>query len=156
MGKTMVGYKVTLTQPERDELMQIIEKGSHSTQTYRNAYILLNCDEGDYFDKITNAEIVRVLKVGMRTIDPEKKRFVEDGLESCLFRKTSIRKYEKKMDGDTEAHLIAISCNEAPRGFLKWSLRMLTDKMVEIEYVVCMRTNSTTGLKQNEIKPWEG
>ncbi len=80
----MVRYKVTLTQPERDELMQIIKKGCHSTQTYRIVYILLNCDEGDYSDKITNAEKVCVLKVGMRTIDRVKRRFVEDGFESCL------------------------------------------------------------------------
>jgi len=131
----MVRYKVTLTDTERVELMRIIKKGSHSTQTYRNAYILLNCDEGEHSDKITNAEIVRVLKVGMRTIDRIKKRFVEEGFESCLDRKTSIRTYEKKMDGDTEAHLIAISCNEPPKGFSKWSLRMLADKMVELEYV---------------------
>ncbi len=65
----MVIYKVTLMQPERDELMQIIKKGTRSTQTYSNAYILLNCDEGYYSDKITNTEIVRVLKVGMRIID---------------------------------------------------------------------------------------
>ncbi len=115
--------------------MQIIKKGSHSSQTYRNAYILLNCDEGDYSDKITNAEIVRVLKVGMRTIDRVKRRFVEDGFESCLCRKTSIRTYEKKMDDYTEAHLIAISCNEPPRGLSKWSLRMLADKMVELKYL---------------------
>jgi hypothetical protein len=131
----MVRYKVTLTETERFELMRIIKKGSHSTQTYRAAYILLNCDEGDYSDKITNAEIVRVLKVGMRTIDRVKRRFVEEGFESCLDRKASIRTYEKKMDGDTEAYLIAISCNEPPKGFSKWSLRMLADKMVELEYV---------------------
>ncbi len=80
----MVRYKVPLMQPGRDELMQIIKKGSHSTQTYRNAYILLNSDEGDYSDRITNAEIVRVLKVGMCSIDRVKRRFVEDGIESCL------------------------------------------------------------------------
>ncbi len=131
----MVRYKVTLMQTERDELLRIIKKGSHSTQTYRNAYILLNCDEGEHSDKITNAEIVRVLKVGMRTIDRIKKRFVEEGFESCLDRKASTRTYEKKVDGDTEAHLIAISCNEPPKGFSKWSLRMLADKMVELEYV---------------------
>lgn len=131
----MVRYKVTLTQTERSELLKTIRKGSHSTQTYRNAYILLNCDEGEYSEKITNAEIVRVLKVGMRTIDRVKRRFVEEGLESCLDRKASIRTYEKKMDGDAEAHLIAISCNEPPKGFSKWSLRMLADKMVELEYV---------------------
>ena len=131
----MVRYKVTLTETERDELMRIIKKGSHSTQTYRNAYILLNCDEGNYSDKITNAEIVRVLKVGMRTIDRIKRRFVEEGFESCLDRKTSTRTYERKMDGDAEAYLIAISCNEPPKGFSKWSLRMLANKMVELEYV---------------------
>jgi len=131
----MVRYKVTLTETERDELMRIIKKGSHSTQTYRNAYILLNCDEGDYSDKITNTEIVRVLKVGMRTIDRIKKRFVEEGFESCLERKASTRTYEKKMDDDAEAHLIAISCTEPPKGFSKWSLRMLADKMVELKYV---------------------
>lgn len=131
----MVRYKVTLEQAEISELMRIIKKGSHSTQTYRNAYILLNCDEGDYSKKITNTEIVRVLKVGMRTIDRVKKRFVEEGFDSCLGRKTSSRDYEKKMDGDAEAHLIAISCSEAPKGFSKWSLRMLADKMVELEYV---------------------
>jgi len=131
----MVRYKVTLTQTERDELMRIIKKGSHSTQTYRNAYILLNCDEGEHSDKITNTEIVRVLKVGMRTIDRIKKRFVEEGFESCLERKASTRTYEKKVDGDAEARLIAISCNEPPKGFSKWSLRMLADKMVELKYI---------------------
>ena len=85
----MVRYKVTLTELEKVELTRIIKKGSHSTQTYRNAYILLDCDEGEHSDKITNAEIVRVLKVGMRTIDRVKRRFVEEGFESCLDRKTS-------------------------------------------------------------------
>ncbi len=106
----MVRFNVILTQPERDKLKKIIKKSSHSTHTYRNANILLNCDEGDYSDIITNAEIVRVLKVGKRSIERVKRRFVEDGFESCLCQKTSIRTYEKKMDGDTEAHLIAISC----------------------------------------------
>ncbi len=77
----MVRYKVTLTQPERDELMQIIKKCSHSTQTYWNAYRLLSCDEGDCSDKITNAEIVRALKVGIRAIDRVKRRFEEDRFE---------------------------------------------------------------------------
>jgi transposase len=131
----MVRYRVTLTKSERAELLRIIKKGSHSTQTYRNAYILLNCDEGDYSQKVTNAEIVRVLKVGMRTIDRLKKRFVEQGFDSCLGRKTSSREYEKKVDGDIEAHLIAISCSEPPKGFSKWSLRLLAEKMVELEYV---------------------
>ncbi len=70
--RTIIRYKVPLTQPERDELKQIIKKASHSTRTFRKAYILLNCDEGDYSDKITNAEIVGVLKEGCALLTGEK------------------------------------------------------------------------------------
>ncbi len=91
----------------------------------------------------------------MGSIDQVKRRFVEDGFESCLCRKTSIRTYEKKMDGDTEAHLIVISCNKPPREFSKWSFRMLADKMVKLEYVESLSHGTVRGvLKKNEIKPW--
>ncbi len=59
------------------------------------------------------------------------------------------------MDGNTEAHLIAISCNEPPRGFSKWQLRMLADKMVELEYVESLSYETVRRVfKKNEIKPW--
>ncbi len=132
----MIRYKVTLTEPERAELMEIITKGKHSTQKYRNAYILLNKDEGDFSDgKTTNEEICRVLKVGMRTIDRVKKRFVEEGFEACLNRKVSSRVYDKKVDGDVEAHIVSIACSGAPEGFAKWSLRLIADQMAELNYV---------------------
>jgi transposase len=79
--------------------------------------------------------MAKVLKVGMRTIDRIKKRFVEDGLDAALERKESERKYERKADGDVEAHLIALSCGKPPKGFGRWSLRLLADKMVELNYV---------------------
>ena len=128
-------YRVTLTEQEREELLKIIKKGKHTSQTYRNAYILLNADIGEYSDKMTNDQISKVLKVGMRTIDRVKKRFVEEGFESCLVRKRSSRKYERKIDGEVEAHLLSISCGEPPKGFSRWSLRLLADKMVELNYV---------------------
>jgi len=62
-------YKVTLTKLERKELQNIIKKGKHTSQTYRNAYVLLNTDIGEYSDKITNEKISKVFKIGMRTID---------------------------------------------------------------------------------------
>jgi len=131
----MVNYKVTLTKEEREELMSIINKGSHTSQKFRNAYVLLNCDEGKYSEKVTNAQISKVLKVGMRTIDRIKKRFIEDGFEEALERRPTQREYERKADGDFEAHLIAISCGKPPKGFARWSLRLLADKMVELKYV---------------------
>jgi len=117
------------------ELMIIINKGSHTSQTFRAAYILLNCDEGKYSEKVTNSQISKVLKIGMRTIDRVKKKFAEEGLEAVLERKPTARVYAKKMDGDTEAKLISLCCSEPPKGFAKWSLRLLADKMVELKYV---------------------
>ena len=131
----MIRYTIKLTKSEVEELMIIINKGSHTSQTFRVAYILLNCDEGKYSEKVTNEQISKVLKVGMRTIDRVKKKFTEEGLEAVLERRPTARVYEKKMDGDTEAKLITLCCSEPPKGFAKWSLRLLADKMVELKYV---------------------
>ena len=131
----MIRYTIKLTKSEVEELMIIINKGSHTSQTFRVAYILLNCDEGKYSEKVTNEQISKILKVGMRTIDRVKKKFAEEGLEAVLERRPTARVYEKKMDGDTEAKLITLCCSEPPKGFAKWSLRLLADKMVELKYV---------------------
>ena len=131
----MIKYKVTLSKDEHEQLMSIISKGNHNAQQYRTAYILLNCDEGPFGGKITGQEISRVLKISMRMIDRVKQRFVEEGFEASLERKPVKKTKEKKADGEVEAHLIALSCSKAPKGFTRWSLRMLADKMVELKYV---------------------
>jgi len=131
----MVRYKITLTKAERDYLLSITKKGEHKSKKYRNALILLNCDEGEFSDKVTNQDICKVLKIGMRTIDRLKKRFVEEGLEGILEEKKPKRIYEKKIDGDLEARLIALSCSDPPEGYSRWSLRLLADKVVELNYV---------------------
>jgi transposase len=131
----MIRYTVKLTKSEVDELNAIINKGSHTSQTFRIAYILLNCDEGDFSEKVTNEQISKVLKVGMRTIDRVKKKFIEEGFESVLERRPTTRVYEKKIDGDVEAKLVTLCCSEPPKGFAKWSLRLLADRLVELKYV---------------------
>jgi len=131
----MIKYKVALTKEEHEELMDIVSKGSHTSQQYRTAYILLNCDEGKYGEKNSGMQISRVLKVSARMIDRAKQRFVEEGFEACLERKPMSRTKERKADGDTEARLIALSCSKAPEGFARWSLRLLADKMVELKYI---------------------
>jgi hypothetical protein len=129
-------FKVTLTIEERQELNSIIQKGKHRSQKVLNALILLNCDEGNYQDKQSkNKDIANILKISMRKIDRVKKCFVEQGLEIALNGTKGQRTYEKKADGDFEAHLIALSCGEPPEGFAKWSLRLLADKVVELNYV---------------------
>ena len=151
----MIKYKVTLTNEEFEELMSIVNKGSHTSQQFRIAYILLNCDEGLYGEKISGKHICQVLKVSARMIDRVKQRFVEEGFDACLERKPMSRTKEIKADGELEAQLIALSCSEAPKGFARWSLRLLADKMVEMKYIesishetirkVLKKTNSNHG-----------
>lgn len=131
----VIRYTIKLTKTEVDELNVIISKGSHTSQTFRAAYILLNCDVGKYSDKVTNEQISKVLKVGMRTIDRVKKQFIEEGFEAVLERRLSTRVYEGKADGDMEAKLVTLCCSEPPKGYSKWSLRLLADQMVELNYV---------------------
>jgi hypothetical protein len=71
----------------------------------------------------------------MRTIDRVKKRFIEEGLERTLERHPSSRVYEGKVDGEMEAKLVSLCCSKPPEGFANWSLRLLADKMVELEHV---------------------
>lgn len=132
----MKKFTVTLTQEERIELKQIASKGKHKSQKVINSLILLGCDEGTYQKtRSTNEEISRVLKISMRKIDRVKNRFVVDGLDVALNGQTGSRVYAKKADGDFEAHLVALSCSDPPDGFARWSLRLLADKVVELNYI---------------------
>lgn len=132
----MKKYIVTLTKDERDELTALTSKGNHKSQKILNALILLSCDRGDFQKRYSkNEEIARVLNVSMRKIDRVKKRFVEDGYDIALNGEKGSRVYAKKADGDFEAHLVALSCSEPPEGYARWSLRLLADRVVELNYI---------------------
>lgn len=131
----MVRYKIRLSKTEIEELNDIVNRGTHSSQTYRAAYILLNCDEGKHSEKITNKEICQVLKIGMRTIDRVKKRYVEGGLDKALNRRPTTRIYEQKVNKELEDKLMKLCRSNPPKGSSRWSLRLLARKMVELDYV---------------------
>ena len=132
----MKKYIVTLTKDERETLTTLTSKGKHRSQKILNALILLGCDEGEHQTKrSTNDEISRILNISMRKIDRVKERFVMESIEVALNGKKKTRIYDKKTDGDFEAHLVAISCSEPPEGFARWSLRLLADKVVELNYI---------------------
>jgi len=152
-------YIVTLTKEEREFLSGLASKGAHKSQKILNALILLGCDSG-YFqiNRSTNEEIAKVLNISMKKIDRVKKRFVEEGLDIALDKRKADRIYIKKADGDFEAHLVALSCGDPPEGFARWSLRLLADKVVELEYIdsisheavrrILKKTNSSLGGKK--------
>ncbi len=128
-------YTVTLTEDERKALYELTSKGKHNSQQILNALILLNCDKSKlHVNHSTNEEISHILNISMRKIDRVKKRFVEQGLEVALNGEKRNRIYDKKVDGDLEAHIVALSCSEPPEGFARWSLRLLADKVVELGY----------------------
>ena len=132
----LLKYKVRLTDEERKELKTITEKGKHSSRKVLSALILLNCDEGEFKEhNFTNNEIARVLNIGTRKIDRVKKRFVEEGCDIALSGHGGQRIYKRKADGDFEAHLVALSCSNPPEGYERWLLRLLADKVVELQYI---------------------
>ena len=130
----MTTYKVTLTKEEREQLTEMTRTGTHAARKIIHALILLNVDRGSHIESQINEDICKVLKIGMRTIDRVKKRFVEEGLEAALKMAPTSRVYDKLVDGDMEAHLIALACGEPPKGFARWSLRLLADKVVELRF----------------------
>ena len=132
----MKKFIVALTEEERKSLTELSSKGKHRSQKILNALTLLACDEGEYQRKRSkNTEIAQVLNTSMRKIDRVKKRFVVDGLDVALNGKKGSRVYVKKADGDFEAHLVALSCSEPPAGFSRWTLRLLAEKVVELDYI---------------------
>jgi hypothetical protein len=156
----MKKYLVTLTEEERETLGRLICKGKHRSQKILNALILLGCDAGGFQTKrATNEEMSRVLNISMKKIDRVKKRFIEEGFDVALDGRKGDRIYEKKVDGDFEAHLVALSCSKPPEGFARWSLRLLADKAVELEYIdgisheairrILKKTNLSLGSKKD-------
>lgn len=131
----MKKYKITLTEEEIEELKDITQKGKRNAKVVKNALILLNADEGKHGKSKKDEDIADFIEVTVRTIENIRRRFVEEGYEVALYGKPREREYANKVDGDVEAHLIALSCSKPPKGFNRWSLRMLADKMVELKYV---------------------
>jgi hypothetical protein len=132
----MKKYRVTLRKEERGLLEVMVQKGNHKSRKVLNALVLLNCDEGRFQDhRVKNEDVASVLRISMRKIDRVKRRFVEEGFDTALSGHKQERIYEKKADGEFEAHLIALSCSAPPEGFARWSLRLLADRAVELKYI---------------------
>lgn len=123
-------YKVALSKSERDHLINMISSGTEKARKLTRARILLKAAEG-WID----ADISQALNVGTATVARIRKKYFQAGLAQAVNRKPSSRKYECKIDGQIEAHLIALSCGEAPVGYARWTLRLLAERLVELEQV---------------------
>jgi len=154
--KSMKKYKVTLSSPEVELLEEITRKGKRSAMIIRNAYILLNSNQGPGGKKEKDENIAGFLGITVRTIEKIREKFVQEGFETALYGKESSRKYKVKIDGDAEAHLVALSCSEPPKGYARWSLRLLSDKMIELEYVGSISHETVRSVLKKRVKAVEG
>jgi len=127
-------YRVTLTEAERKQLVELTRKGKSSALKQTRARILLQADESKHGLSRSDAEIHEALGTAVSTIERVRQRFVEDGLEVALKGRPSSRRYERLIDGKAEAQLIALACSDPPAGHARWTLRLLANQMVALEY----------------------
>lgn len=128
----MKKYRVTLTEEERKTLEQLISRGKSAARKLLHARILLKADETVGW---SDERISEALEVSLSTIGRVRERFVEEGIEVALERKVPNRVYQRRLDGVQEAHLVALVCSPPPEDRGRWTLKLLADKMVELEYV---------------------
>jgi transposase len=122
-------YTVDLTEDERTKLEEFISGGEHRAQAITRARILLKVDDG-----WSDPEVKEALDCGRSTAKRMRVRYTEDGL-AAIHRREPDRDYDRKLDGDEEAHLIALACSEPPDGRSDWTLRVLADKLVMLEEI---------------------
>lgn len=126
-------FVVGLTASQRQQLEQLAATGTRSAATITRARILLKADaNGDDWpdDRITEA-----LDTSPATVARVRKKFVQSGLEAAVLRKRPTGRQYRKLDGKAEARLVALACSKPPEGHTRWTLKLLSDKLVELEVV---------------------
>jgi len=127
-------YVVELTSEERKQLTGLVKKGKTTGYKIRHAQMLLKVDQGRQGPCWPDKSVAEAFSSHVTTVERLRKRFVEQGLEAALERHNR-QNYVRKLDGDAEAHLIAIACSEPPEGRNEWTLRLLADRLVELKVV---------------------
>lgn len=128
-------YIVTLMEEERRMLQEMLSRGKAAARKLVHARILLKADGAAGGPGWNDDRIAEALEVGRATVERVRKEFVEEGFEAALERRRPRRVYRRKLDGDGEAHLVALACQEPPEGHSRWTLQLLADRMVQWEYV---------------------
>src|SRR5688572_10796866 len=157
-------YVVTLTPDERDHLDALLRKGKASALVLTRARILLKADQTDGGPGWADDRIAEALDAGGRTISRVRRRFVERGFEACLQRKPQEKpSRERKLDGKAEAKLIALACSDPPDGQAAWTMKLLADRLVELEVVDAIsdetvrramkKTSSSRGSRSSGASP---
>lgn len=128
-------YVVRLTASERDQLTKRIGAGVGSARTLTHARILLKADQGEDGPSWIDEQIAEAVESSASTVARVRQQYVEEGLEAALTRRAPRREYVRKLTGEHEAQLIALACGQPPAGQARWTLRLLADRLVELEVI---------------------
>jgi transposase-like protein len=129
-------YVLKLTAEERGELHQLVKKGRAAAWKVQRAQALLQCDQGPEGPAWTDERVAAAYGCTPRSLEAWRKQAVEDGPLSLLGRKPRVRPpVAPKLDGEKEARLTALACSQPPRGYARWTLRLLAERLVELEVV---------------------
>ncbi len=128
-------HSVSLTKDQRAFLQRGISAGSAPARVHVHARILLKADQGPGGPAWSDQAIAAALEVSVPTVERVRKRFAEEGLEAALQRRPPRREYRRKLDGEAEAHLVALSCSPPPAGRRLWTFKLLADRIVELRFV---------------------
>ena len=132
----MKKYIVRLSREERSTLKKLLTSGRGSGRMFTRVRILLKADQSNEGPAWSDEKISESFDVTVQTIERVRRELVEEGLEAVLSRHPYTQKVSrKKIDGDVEAHLIALCCSDPPGGRVRWTLRLLADKVVELGYI---------------------
>ena len=152
-----IKYKVKLTEPERSRLNAVSHRGKPSVRTVKRVLALLQADAG-----LRDREIAGVLLINAATVARVRKRFVEEGLEAAVNDRPRPGR-QRKLDGRQEAHLVAVACSSPPEGHVNWTLQLLADQVVELEFAgsisletvrqILKKTNSSRGRRKSGASP---
>ena len=150
-------YRVNLTQDQREHLLDRASRGKSSARKVKRSLILCKADEG-----LTDEQVSEALLASPSTVYRIRRRFVEEGMESALNERQRPGQ-RRKLDGKQEAHLVAVACSQVPEGHTHWTLQLLADKVVELEFSdavsletvrqVLKKTNSNRGRRRNGASP---
>jgi hypothetical protein len=129
-------YIVKLDKDERRELSQLVTKEKVAAKKRTHAQVLLLADCGKHGPAWKDRAIAEACQVTVQTAENIRKRLVLEGLESALHRKRQVRPSRRKiLDGEKEAKLVATCCGSAPSGHARWTLRLLAERVVELNIV---------------------
>jgi transposase len=128
-------YIVCLTTSERTKLQELINTGEVVAYKRCHAQILLKADVNEQDGGWNDIQISSAFNISIRTVERTRQRLVEYGLDVALNRAKQTKTRKSRLDGEQEAHLIALSCGEPPDGYGRWTFQLLADKMIELEYV---------------------